>query len=216
VEERMFDQIIKLFIDGGPVIMSLITICSLIAIFIIIERFLYLKKINKNDEKIIERLSSAISNNRFDEALAICETSPSPVTNMMKAGIKHRNYSEHHIQEAIKDAASLEIPKLEKYLTALGTIANISTLLGLLGTVLGNMEAFGLIGSKSAIGNMELLAGGIAKALLTTAYGLIVSIPSSIFYNYFTSKVNHMILTMETQANELVLLLVKNNSPKKE
>lgn len=209
---NVFEQIIKLFFDGGPVIMSLITICSFISIFIIVERFLYLKKIDKNDEKIIERLSSAISNHRYDEALAICDTSPSPVTNMMKAGIKHRNYSENQIQEAIKSAATLEIPKLEKYLTALGTIANISTLLGLLGTVLGNMEAFGLIGTKSAIGNMELLAGGIAKALLTTAYGLIVSIPSSIFYNYFTAKVNNMILTMETQANELVLLLVKNSN----
>ncbi len=162
-----------------------------------------------DDEKIIDRLTSAMNNHHYDEALAICETAPSPVTNLMKAGIKHREYTEHHIQDAIKDAASLEIPKLEKFLTTLGTIANITPLLGLLGTVVGNMEAFGLIGSASAIGNMELLAGGISKALMTTAFGLSVAIPAAIFYNFLTNRVNNMILTLETKANELVLLLVK-------
>ena len=209
---KFIEQLFKMFIDGGPLIMGCILLCSVIAVIIIIDRVLYLKKINKKDEKIIDRLTSAINGKRFDEALAICDTSPSPVTNMMKSGINHKDMPEHYIQEAIKGAANLEIPKLEKNLTALGTIANISTLLGLLGTVLGNMEAFGLIGSKGAIGSMEVLAGGIAKALLTTAFGLIVSIPTSIFYNYFTNKVNNMILTLETQANELVLVIVKGRA----
>ncbi|MCG8568729.1 MAG: MotA/TolQ/ExbB proton channel family protein [Spirochaetes bacterium] len=205
----MPDQIINFFLDGGPVIMGLIFLCSLAAIFIIIERLLYFRKINLNDEKIIDRLTSAINKKRYDEALAICDTAPSPVTNLMKAGIKYRSYNEHHIQDSIKDAAALEIPKLEKFLTTLGTIANIAPLLGLLGTVIGNMEAFGLIGEKAAIGNMELLAGGISKALMTTAFGLSVAIPAAIFYNFLTNRVNHMILELETKANELVLLLVK-------
>ncbi len=210
----MFENLFKLFIDGGPVIMSCILICSIIAVVIIIDRFMYINKITRKDEKIIERLSSAISAARYDEALAICDNSPSPVTNMMKAGIKHKDYPEIYIKEAIKDAGSLEIPKLERFLTTLGTIANISTLLGLLGTVQGNMESFGLIGSKSALGSMEMLAGGISKALLTTAFGLIVSIPTTIFYNYLTNKVNNMILKMETQANELVLVLLRKKSLK--
>ena len=78
-----------------------------------------------------------------------------------------------------------------------------------LGTVIGNMEAFGLIGSQSAIGSMEVLAGGIAKALLTTAFGLSVAIPVSVFYNYLTTKANNLILNLESRANELVLVLAK-------
>ncbi len=206
---ELFQKILKLFVDGGPIIMSAILLASFITVIIIIERILYFKKIAINEEKIIERLNSAINNEHYDEALTICETAPSPVTNLMKAGIKYRNYSEHYIQDAIKDAASLEIPKLEKNLTTLGTIASVAPLLGLLGTVIGNMEAFGLIGSKSALGSMEILAGGIAKALLTTAFGLSVAIPASIFYNYLTNKANNIILTLETRVNELVLVLKK-------
>lgn len=202
-----FEPIIKFFLDGGPIIMSSILLCSIIACYIIIERLIYLKKINKDDEKIIERIANAIKNNHFDEAITICETVPTPVTNLIKAGIKNRNLNDQQIQNVIKDAANLEIPKLEKNLNALGTIANITPLLGLLGTVIGNMEAFGLIGSKGALGSMELLAGGIAKALITTAFGLSVAIPVVIFYNYLTNKINNFILNLEIRANELVNLL---------
>ena len=206
---ELLQKLVKLYVDGGPVIMTAILLASFFAIFIIIERLIYFKKINVNDEKILERLSSAINNNHYDEALTICETAPSPVTNLMKAGIKHKDDTEQQIQDTIKDAANLEIPKLEKNLIALGTIASITPLLGLFGTVIGNMEAFGLIGSQNALGSMELLAGGIAKALMTTAFGLAVAIPSSIFYNFLTNRANNMILTLETRVNELVMLLIK-------
>ncbi len=203
---------IDLLVKGGPVIMSCILLCGIIATFIVIERLLYLRKIKKNDDQLLARISSAIDKGFFDEALAICENYPSPVTNLMKAGIKHKDYNEQQIQEVIKSSANLEIPKLEKYLTTLGTIANIATLLGLLGTVLGNMNAFGVIGQKSAIGNMEILATGISQALLTTAFGLIVAIPATIFYNYLTTEVNNIILSLETRANELVLILVQKKN----
>lgn len=213
---NIYEEAIKLFFSGGPVIMGCILLCSIAATFIIIERFLYYKKIKDSDNKIIEKLSNSINNGRYDEALAICDTAPTPVTTLMKAGIKHREYSENQIQESIKNAANIEIPKLEKYLTTLGTIANVSTLLGLLGTVIGNMQALGVIGSQSLIGKTELLANGISQALLTTAFGLIVAIPTTIFYNYLTNKVNNMILSVETQVNELVLLLIKGKNRVKE
>lgn len=205
-------KVFKLFMDGGPIIMSTILLGSVTAFIIIIERIIYFRKININEEKILERLTSAIKNKHYDEALTICETAPSPVTNLMKAGIVQRNQPEHRIQDAIKDAASLEIPKLEKHLTMLGTIATVTPLLGLLGTVIGNMEAFSVIGAKSAIGNMTELASGISKALLTTAFGLGVSIPVSVFYNSLTNKANNLILTLEIKANELVHVLIKANA----
>lgn len=202
-------DILKLFIDGGPFIMSAILLCSIIALAITLERFFYYKKINMGTDKLLSRIANAISQKHYEEVLAICDSKNSPVTNLVKAGIKHREEGENRIQNAIQDAASLEIPKLEKFLTTLGSIAGIAPLLGLLGTVMGNMETFGVIGAGAALGNMEQLAQGISKALLTTAFGLVVAIPSTVVYNHYTNKVNNMILKLEIQANDLIQMLIK-------
>ena len=195
-------DVLKLFIDGGPFIMSAILLCSIIALTITLERFFYYKKINMGTDKLLNRIANAISLKHYDEVLAICDSKNSPVTNLVKAGIKYREEGENRIQDAIQDAASLEIPKLEKFLTTLGSIAGIAPLLGLLGTVMGNMETFGVIGAGAALGNMEQLAQGISKALLTTAFGLVVAIPTTVVYNHYTNKVNNMILKLEIGAKK--------------
>ncbi len=127
----------------------------------------------------------------------------------MKVGLEYKDHSEERIKDAIVSAANLEIPRLERYLSALGTIANIATLLGLLGTVTGNIRSFGVLGSMGAVGDPSLLAKGIAEALLTTAAGLIVSIPTIVFYNYLVNRVNHTIIRLENRVTEMVLILVK-------
>ena len=194
-------------IQKGGIIMIFIILVSLIATIIIIERLIYFRRIRADEETLISRLKSTLQKAHFDEALSICENNPCPVTNLMKVGIEHRIYPKHVIREAILDAASLETPQLERYLSALGTIAHIAPLLGLLGTVTGNIRAFGVLGAFGAVGDPGLLARGISEALITTAAGIIVSIPAIIFYNYLVSKVNHIILRMENRVNELVLLL---------
>ena len=191
----------------GGVIMWIIALFSLIAAIIIIERLLYLRRIRTDEEKLINRLKSTLEKGHFDEALAICETNPSPITNLMRVGIEYREYPRETIREVILDAANQEVPKLEKHLPALGTISNIAPLLGLLGTVIGNIEAFGVLGRFGVVGDPGLLAKGIAEALLTTAAGIVVAIPAVIFYNYLVSKVNHLIIRLENRVNELVLLL---------
>lgn len=191
----------------GGVIMWIIAFLSLVAAIIIIERLLYIRRIKVDEEKMINRLKSTLEKRHFDEALAICETNPSPITNLMKVGIEYRDYPRETIREVILDAANQEVPKLEKHLPALGTISYIAPLLGLLGTVVGNIEAFGVLGRFGAVGDPGLLAKGIAEALLTTAAGIIVAIPAVIFYNHLVSKVNHMIIRLENRVNELVLLL---------
>ena len=201
-------NLIKTFFDGGPLIMSCLLLCSIIAVIIIIEKYMYLKKIKRIDEKAVTNVTDALKNGKYDEAAQLCDKSPSPMMNMIKSGIDKRTLPKEQIEEAVKSAAGREIPKLERNLTTLGTIANVATLIGLLGTVLGNMQAFGLIGSQNALGSMDVLAGGIAKALVTTAAGLIVSIPSLIFYNHFTHQVGNIILAMETTANDIVMLIV--------
>jgi len=196
-------QIIR---DGGIVMYPLILL-SFVGFAIIIEQLIFFRKIRVDENKVLERLKTTLSKQHFDEAISICENNPSPVTNLARVAIEHRKYDPKILKDAIMDAANLEVPKLERFLSSLGTVANISPLLGLLGTILGIMDAFGILSSMQGIGDPSLLAGGISKALITTAAGIIVSVPSIIFYNYLVGKVNHIIIRLENRVNELVLLL---------
>ena len=197
---------IELFQKGG-FIMIIILFLSLVGTVIIIERLLYFRKIRVDEEKLIRSLKATLEKGQFDEAMSICEADSAPITNLMRVGIEHRNYSEAEIKESITSAANLEVPRLERFLPALGTIAHIAPLLGLLGTVTGNIEAFGVLGQFAAGGDPRALANGIAEALLTTAAGIVVSIPAISFYNHLVSKVNHIIIRLENRVGELVLLL---------
>ncbi|MFW5995018.1 MAG: MotA/TolQ/ExbB proton channel family protein [Spirochaetia bacterium] len=194
-------------VQQGGIVIVLILILSVVGVAIIIERLIYFRRIQGDEEPLLRRLRTALEKRHFDEALSICDANPSPITNLMRVGIEHRHYSEETIKQTVTDAASLEVPKMERHLSSLGTIAHISPLLGLLGTVIGNIRAFGVLGDFGAVGDPSLLAAGISEALLTTAAGIIVSIPAIIFYNYLVSKVNHYIIRLENRVSEMVMLL---------
>lgn len=194
-------------LQKGGIIMGFIILLSLIATVIIIERLIYFRRIRVDEETLISRLKTTLQKGYHDEALSICESNPAPITNLMRVGIEYRQFPKREIREAILDAANLEIPKLERYLSALGTIAHITPLLGLLGTVTGNIRAFGVLGSFGSVGDPGLLAKGISEALLTTAAGIIVALPVISFYNYLVNKVNHIIIRLENRVNDMVLLL---------
>ena len=194
-------------LQKGGVVMWIIMALSIAAAVIIIERLIYFRKIRVDEEKLINRLRAALEIGHYEEAASICENNQSPITNLMKVGIDHRRFTEPEIKESIMNAANLEIPNLERFLPALGTVAHIAPLLGLLGTVTGNIEAFGVLGQFAGGGDPMALANGIAEALLTTAAGIVVSIPAIIFYNNLVSRVNHIIIRLENRVSELVLLL---------
>jgi biopolymer transport protein ExbB len=191
---------------GGPILI-LIILLSVAAAVIIIERLIYFRKMKGDEDKLINRLKETLKKGHYDEALSICESNPSPVANLIQVGLENRDQPPNTIKEIILDTASLEIPRMERYLSALGTIANIAPLLGLLGTVTGNIRAFSVLSNMKNIGDPSILAPGIAEALFTTVAGIIVSVPALAFYNYFASKVNHTIIRMETKVNELINLL---------
>jgi biopolymer transport protein ExbB len=202
---------LAILISGGPVMIP-IGLCALAATIIIIERLIFFAAIRKGQRDILPRIRSSVDKGHYDEALAICDTAESPASRLMKTGITCREYSEGAIREAVMNQANREIPRLERYLSTLGTIANISTLLGLLGTVTGNIRAFGVLGTMGTMGNPAVLAGSIAEALVTTAAGLIVSIPAVVFYNYFVAEVNRMVTEMETSVSDLVLLVAEKKN----
>ncbi len=198
----MFDILVK-----GGVIMIPIGIASLIGVAIIVERLLYFRRLSVDEDKLMSRLGSALEKGHYDEALAICDANPSSIAALMKVAIDNRNRTVIQMKDAVEDAAGMEIPKLERYLSALGTVATVAPLLGLLGTVTGIISAFGVIGQFGVVGDPSLLARGISEALITTAAGLVVSIPATIFYNHLVSRANHTIIRLENRANEMVRLL---------
>ncbi len=198
----MFDILMK-----GGVILWVIILLSFIGAAIIIERLLYFKKTRVDEDKLFNRIKATVEKKHFDEAINICESTVSPFTSLMKTGIEHRNYPKHIQKEVLQEAANQEIPQLERYLSFLGTIAHISPLLGLLGTVTGNIKAFGVLGSFGAVSDPSILAKGISEALITTAAGIIVSIPAVIFYNYLVDKVGKILIKMESQVNDMIILL---------
>jgi biopolymer transport protein ExbB len=198
-----------LLIQKGGIVMVLIILLALVAAVIIIERLIFFRRIRIDEDQMISRLKATLEKGHFDEAISICESSPAPITNLMRVGIEHRSYSEGAIKDAIVAAANLEIPRLEQFVPTLGTIANVATLLGLLGTVVGSIQAFGVLGAQGSVTDPNVLGRGIAVALLTTAAGIIVAIPSIGFYNHFVSRVNHIIIRLENRVSEMVLFLVK-------
>ncbi len=197
---------LDLFQKGGPV-MYFILLCSLIAAVIIIERLIYFRRIRVDEDALLARLKALLVKGQAEEALALCEAHPSPIANLMRVGIENRRQPKQVIREAVLDAASLEVPRLERFLSMLSTVGNLATLLGLLGTVTGNIKSFGVIGQLGVVGDPGLLARGIAEALLTTAFGLIVAIPVVFCYNFLVTRVNTMITRLESRVNQLVSLL---------
>lgn len=192
--------------DAGPV-MAAIVLLAFICPIIIIERLLFFRKIRVDEDQTLERLKQTLSKEHYDEALSICENNPSPITNLAKVGIQNRHLDTSLVKDTIQDAANMEIPALERFLSTLGTIANIAPLLGLLGTVIGIIDSFGIFGSGGISNDTPELASGISQALLTTAAGIIVSIPATIFYNYLVSKVNHIIIRLENRVTQLVSII---------
>jgi biopolymer transport protein ExbB len=194
---------------GGP-IMWVILLCSVVAFAVVIERFLQLRKARINTDKFMNEISNLLKRNRIMEAIDICNQTPGPISQVVKAGILKHDRSKPEIREAIEDAAVGEVPILERNLSILATVAHIAPLLGLLGTVTGMVRAFQVIEQKATAlqpVNPKDLAGGIWEALLTTVFGLCVAIPTYVAYNYFVTKVNGFILEMEKSATDLVNLL---------
>lgn len=197
----------------GGLVMWPIMVCSIVALAITIERFFSLRRATIDTREFMDTMRTALHQNRTQEAVEICEETDVPVARIMKAGILKHDRSKADIRESIEDAGHLEIPRLERYLPALATTAHIAPLLGLLGTVAGMIKAFAQIQNKQGLVNPSDLAEGISNALVTTAAGLTVAIPTLVVYNYFISRVDNMVLEMEISSSELVELLTKDRGP---
>ncbi len=201
----------QIFLAGGP-IMWPILLCSVWGVAIIIEKIWYLRRIKIGTQDFLSKILDKMKRHDTKEALEICDNVKSPISNILKAGVLKYDRPRPQIIEAIEDASLYEIPHIERNLTALATIAHVSPLLGLLGTVTGMVRCFQTIQAKSNSFHPVSpgdLAGGIWEALLTTVAGLIVAIPMFVAYNYLVNRVNNFILEMEKASTELVNFLTE-------
>lgn len=196
----------KIIEMGGP-LMYPILLCSILFIAILIERLYHYHRAKIDADQFLSGIRNILNDRNIEEAVSICEKTPGPVAHIIKAGILKHGCPKEEIKESIENAGLYEIPRLEKNLSVLATVAHIAPLLGLLGTVMGMISAFQKIQSEGGRVIPADLAGGIWVALITTAAGLTVAIPAYVAYNYLVRRVNSFVLDMERTATELVDLL---------
>jgi biopolymer transport protein ExbB len=192
----------EIIIAGGPVMWP-IMLCSVAAAAIILERIWTLQRKRIIPQELTERVWKLVEtrtlNDRHIEALG----RNSPLGRVLAAGLANHDKGRDIMKEAIEDTGRHVVHELERFLNALGTIAAISPLLGLLGTVIGMIEAFDAITSQG-VGDPRMLSGGIGEALITTAAGLIVAIPALLGYRYLRGVVDFLVVEMEKEAMKLV------------
>lgn len=186
---------------GWPI--WLLITCSIIALAIIGERLWTLRPILVAPPELLQNVVNEYRQQGVNNDMLLKIATTSPLGRIFAAGLYNVRSSREIMKEAIEEAGRAVAVELERFLTSLGTIAAIAPLLGLFGTVVGMIEIFGANNPTSG-GNPEQLAHGISVALYNTAFGLIVAIPSMIFYRYFRSKVDRLIVEMEQQAVKLV------------
>jgi len=191
----MFEFILK-----GGMMMYPIILCSIVAIAIILNRAYHFFRIRIDVSQFLSQIEQALQSNKIDIALKHAKNTRGPLSTIVEAGISNSQKDIAKWEKAISRVGTKELLKLEKNLRSLGIIAHISPLLGLLGTVTGMIKAFMKIQELGGKVDASVLAGGIWEALLTTAAGLFVAIPTMVAYHYFEGKVDNYATLMKESA----------------
>ena len=193
-------------VQAGGWLMIPILLCSVVAAGISVERLWTLRAEQVAPRDLLTQVWSWIRNNEMDSSRLREVKSGSPLGQILVAGITSHRRGRDVMKESIEEVANHVVHELERYLNTLGTVAAITPLLGLLGTVIGMIKVFTAI-QLEGTGNAAGLAGGISEALITTAAGLTVAIPSLFFHRYFQRKVDELVIYMEQEALKLVEVL---------
>jgi len=193
-------------VKAGGWIMLPIILCSIVALAIIVERLWTLRPARVAPAHLLGQVWRWIQDKQLNSDKLKELRADSPLGQILAAGLANSKHGREVMKECIEEAAARVIHDLERYLNALGTVAGIAPLLGLLGTVLGMIEIFGSF-MGSGMANASQLAGGIATALITTAAGLFVAIPALFFHRYLQRRIDELVIGMEQEAIKLVEVL---------
>lgn len=192
------------FLQAGGWLMVPLAVASVVALAICIERAWSLRRTRIVPSHLLADIAGAVRGDDMDEARSLCTSSA--LGRILLAGFDSASRGRDAMREAMEDAAGAVVHDLERYLTALGTIASVSPLLGLLGTVIGMIRVFAAL-MRDQAAEVTVLAGGISEALVTTAAGLTVAIPALMFHRYLLRKVDDLTVEMEHQATRFADLL---------
>ena len=201
---------LELLMKGGPITL-LIFVLGLISFIMILERIFHFHRAQINVPEFMRGVINVLKRNNTIEAISICDETPGPVAQLLRAAILRCGKGEKAMNQAVQEVGLAEIPRLEKCLKALATIAYIAPLLGLLGTVIGMITLFQSMEQSGTFVDTKSLAAGIWQALLSTAAGLTIAIPSYGFYNYFIGRIDSIIVEMEKASSEMIYFLLENN-----
>lgn len=193
-------------IRAGGWLMVPIIAASIIALAIVGERFWTLQRKRVLPSHLVAQVYQWVKQNQLDAAHVNALRTGSPLGRILAAGLANLHHSREVMKESIEETGRHVVHELERHLNTLGTVAAVSPLLGLLGTITGLIKVFSHI-TTQGVGNPAALAGGISEALVTTAAGLIVAIPALMFYRYFRGRVDELVVGMEQEAIKLVEVL---------
>jgi len=183
--------------------------CSLLSLTLIIERGIFWIREEKNrDRKLLDEFMDLIEQNKLDEARELIDDTKDYIIRVMVCGTVHREFS---LRDALKMSADEEIARMRRYLPVIDTMITLSPLLGILGTVTGIISSFHMLGTVG-VEHPAMITEGIAQALLTTAFGLIIAIFSLIPYNYFLSKIEKATLEIEKYGTDLEIIFEKHKN----
>ena len=203
----------NLLANGGPMLW-VILLAGAVGIVVFIERYLHYHRAQINSTEFLNGVRTVLKRDNVVEALSICDATPGPVAHLVKTAILNRDNGRERVREAIEEAGLTEVPRLEEKLSLLATIAQLAPLLGLLGTVLGLIQAFTTMKGKALNATVLDLSGGVEQALICAAAGLAVAIPVHAGYNYLVNRVNSIVLDMERAGNEIVNIVTESGGAK--
>ena len=190
-------------VKAGGWLMLPILLCSVAAMAITVERFWTLNRERVAPENLVVRVWQWVNEGKLDEEHIKQLRQSSPLGRILAAALIKRHRTREIMKESLEDVGHHVVHELERYLNSLGTIASVTPLLGLLGTVIGMIKVFAVI-TTQGVGDPGVLANGISEALITTAAGLTVAIPSVMFYRFFRGRVDELVVAMEQEALKLV------------
>ncbi len=197
-----------LFSAGGLLVypLLLLLVAGVIIIFI---KAIQLRRSRTIAPDMVDKIENMLIDRKIPEATALCKQGKSPMSRVLMSGIVNYEKSEAELKEILEEAGRQEVPGIRAWLPTLGTIASVAPLLGLLGTVVGMIEVFSTLSEETTV-NPSMLAGGISKALLTTAIGMVIAMPTLAAYNFFIAKVQTLIIEMEKTSLRIIAALKRS------
>lgn len=192
----------QLYIKGG-IFMYPLLLCSIIGLVLCLERLWTLSRARSDTKKLMMEVIKAIRTEGTDAALAVCQRTRGPIAAVLHSGLLRAHRGAEAVEKAIGTSGAIEMAFLERGLTILASVSNVAPLLGFLGTVSGMIRAFAAIAAAEQV-SAKLVAKGIEEALITTAAGLVIAVPISVFYSYFVVQIDRFVIEMEEASAELV------------